>query len=49
VSAGLLVPVAHHSLLVALPFFAPVLLLTAAVLLFAIRERRRRDREQATG
>lgn len=39
-----LVPLAHHSLLVALPFVAPVLALTAAVLVLAIRERRRRER-----
>lgn len=36
---------AHHSLLVALPFAAPVLALTLAVLALALRERRRRERE----
>jgi hypothetical protein len=39
-----IVPLAHHSLLVALPFVAPVLVLTAGVLVLAIRERRRRER-----
>jgi len=44
VSAAAIVPVAHHSLLVAIPFVAPVLILTAGVLVLAIRERRRRER-----
>jgi Flp pilus assembly protein TadB len=39
-----LVPLAHHSLLVALPFVVPVLALTLGVLALAVRERRRRDR-----
>lgn len=40
-----LVPLAHHGLLVALPFFAPVLALTFGVLVLAVRERRRRQGE----
>lgn len=34
---------AHHPLFVALPFVAPVLILTLGVLVLALRERRRRD------
>ena len=41
----MLLPVAHHTLLVALPFVIPVLVLTLGVLVLAIRERRRRGRE----
>jgi hypothetical protein len=43
-SLAAILPMAHHSLVVALPFVAPVLVLTAGVLVLAIRERRRRDR-----
>ena len=39
------VPLAHHSLLVALPFVVPVLVLTLGVFVLAVRERRRRERE----
>jgi hypothetical protein len=42
--SAVIVPLAHHSLLVALPFVAPVLMLTAGVLVLAVRERRRRER-----
>lgn len=35
-------PIAHHALLSALPFALPVLSLTVAVLVLALRERRRR-------
>lgn len=35
--------VAHHSLLIALPFVVPALTLTLGVLLLALRERRRAD------
>ncbi len=40
-----LLPLADHSLLVAIPFIVPVLVLTLGVLVLAIRERRRRERE----
>jgi len=40
-----IVPLAHHSLLVALPFVVPVLALTLGVFVLAVRERRRRERE----
>ncbi len=46
-SAAVLVPVAHHAVWVALPFVIPVLVMTAGVLVLAIRERRRREREDA--
>lgn len=38
---AVVVPLAHH-LLVALPFFIPVLVLTLGVFVLALRERRRR-------
>jgi cytochrome c-type biogenesis protein CcmH/NrfF len=38
-------PLAHHGLLVAIPFVVPVLALTLGVLVLAVRERRRRERE----
>lgn len=44
-SAALLVPLAHHTLLVALPFVIPVLVLTIGIAGLALRERRRRERE----
>jgi hypothetical protein len=44
-SAALLIPVAHHAVWVALPFVIPVVAMTAGVLVLAIRERRRRERE----
>lgn len=39
-----LVPIAHHALLIALPFFVPVVIVTLGVLALALRERRRRER-----
>jgi cytochrome c-type biogenesis protein CcmH/NrfF len=39
-----LLPLAHHGL-VAIPFVVPVLALTLGVLVLAVRERRRRERE----
>jgi cytochrome c-type biogenesis protein CcmH/NrfF len=44
---ALLVPLAHHALLIALPFVVPVLALTLGVAVLAFRERRRREREGA--
>lgn len=44
-AAAALIPLAHHSLLVALPFVIPVLAMTLGVLVLALRERRRRERE----
>lgn len=44
-SAAVLVPLAHHALIVALPFVIPVLAMTTGVLVLALRERRRRGRE----
>jgi hypothetical protein len=43
--SAVLVPLAHHAIVVALPFVVPVLVLTAGVAALAVRERRRRDRE----
>lgn len=43
--AAVLLPVAHHPLLVALPFVVPVLAFTLALAVLALRERRRRERE----
>jgi hypothetical protein len=43
--SGTMVPLAHHALLIALPFVMPVLALTLGVTVFAFRERRRRERE----
>ena len=40
-----LLPLAHHSLLIALPFVVPVVALTIGVAVLAVRERRRRERE----
>ena len=40
-----LLPLAHHALLIAIPFVLPVLVLTLGVTVFALRERRRRERE----
>jgi hypothetical protein len=44
-----LLPLAHHALLVAVPFVVPVLAMTLGVLVLAIRERRRREREGLEG
>lgn len=38
-----MLPLAHHPLVLALPFVIPVLVLTLGVLVLAVRERRRRD------
>jgi membrane protein DedA with SNARE-associated domain len=43
--SAVLVPLAHHALLIALPFVVPVLVLTLGVAALAFRERRRRERE----
>lgn len=40
--SAVLLPLAHHALLTALPFVLPVLLLGGAALVLAVRERRRR-------
>jgi len=45
VSAAVVVPVAHHAMVIALPFVIPVLAMTLGVLVLALRERRRRERE----
>jgi hypothetical protein len=45
--SAVLVPLAHHALVVALPFVIPVLALTLGVAALAFRERRRRAREGA--
>jgi len=42
-----MLPLAHHALVVALPFVLPVVILTLGVTVFAFRERRRREREAA--
>ena len=44
-SAAVVVPVAHHAMVIALPFVIPVLAMTLGVLVLALRERRRRERE----
>lgn len=43
-SAVVAIAVAHHALLIALPFVVPALTLTFGVAVFAVRERRRRER-----
>ncbi len=45
--SAVLVPLAHHAIVVALPFVVPVLALTLGVAVLALRERRRREREEA--
>lgn len=44
-SAAVVLPVAHHAMVIALPFVIPVLAMTLGVLVLALRERRRRERE----
>ena len=43
----MILPLAHHSALVALPFFAPALVIVAVLLVHRMRERRRWDEEEA--
>ena len=47
--SAVLVPLAHHSLIVAIPFVVPVLALTFGVAVLAFRERRRRARGMSAG
>jgi hypothetical protein len=41
-----ILPLAHHSALVALPVFAPVLVIVAVLLVHRLRERKRWDEEK---
>ena len=41
----ILLPLAHHPALVAIPFVVPVLVLGGSVLALSLRERRRREQE----
>lgn len=42
-------PLAHHSLVVALPVFAPALVVIAVIAVHYLRERRRWDEEELEG
>lgn len=43
----MILPLAHHSALVALPVFAPALVIIAVLLVHRLRERRRWDEEDS--
>ena len=43
----MILPLAHHSALVALPVFAPALVIVVVLLVHRMRERRRWDEEEA--
>jgi hypothetical protein len=43
----MILPLAHHSALVALPVFAPALVIVLVLLVHRLRERRRWDEEEA--
>ena len=43
----MILPLAHHSALVALPVFAPALAIVAVLVVHRLRERRRWDEEEA--
>lgn len=45
----MILPLAHHSALVALPVFAPALVIVVVLLVHRMRERRRWDEEEAQG
>lgn len=42
----MILPIAHHSLVVALPVFAPALVVIAVIAVHYMRERRRWDEEE---
>jgi hypothetical protein len=44
-----ILPLAHHSALVALPVFAPALIVIVFLLVHRMRERRRWEEEEAEG
>lgn len=45
----MILPLAHHSALVALPVFAPALVVILVLLAHRLRERRRWEEEEAEG
>jgi hypothetical protein len=45
----MILPLAHHSALVALPVFAPALVIVLALVVYRRRERRRWEAEEAEG
>ncbi|HEV2726994.1 MAG TPA: hypothetical protein VGV34_01800 [Solirubrobacterales bacterium] len=45
----MILPLAHHPVLVSLPVFAPALVIVAVLLVHHLRERRRWDEEEAQG
>ena len=45
----MILPLAHHSALVALPVFAPALVIILGLLAYRRRERRRWEQEEAQG
>jgi hypothetical protein len=44
-----ILPLAHHSALVALPVFAPAVVIIVGLLIYRTRERRRWEEEEAQG
>jgi hypothetical protein len=44
-----ILPLAHHPILVSLPVFAPALIIVAFLVVHRLRERRRWDEEEAQG
>jgi heme exporter protein D len=44
-----ILPLAHHSALVALPVFAPALIVIAVLVVHHLRERRHWDQEESEG
>lgn len=44
-----MIPLAHHSLVTALPVFAPALIVCAVLAVHVLRERRRSDGEPPDG
>jgi len=44
-----ILPLAHHSLVVALPVFAPALVVVIVLVVHHLRERRRWEEEEAEG
>ena len=45
----MILPLAHHSALVALPVFAPALLVVTVLVVHRFRERRRWEEEESSG
>ena len=45
----MILPLAHHSALVALPVFAPALVVIVVLLVHRLREKRRWEEEEADG